>query len=488
MPDQNQPSFSRGRRWKIGLDMAVRTLLVLAVVVMVNDLGAKFFGRFYLSSQAQRLSTRTLSVVRSITNRVNVTVYFDTKDDGNFYPTINALLDEYHSANPNIVVRTVDYMRDAGEAEKIKERYKLGSAKDKDLVIFDCGGHWKTVNGDALSQVRLEPVPNATEREFRRKPIAFNGEIMFTAMLLAVENPKPLKAYFLQGHGEPSLSDAGDPGYLKFGAVLAENYIATEPLQLLGDNAVPDDCSLLVIAGPKTAFSPAELQKIDQYLAQGGRLFMLFNYLSLKQSSGLDSVLARWGVAVLADVVQDPKNSYSGNDVIINTFNNHPVVNPLTGMAVELILPRPVGALNLPNPAADAPKVDELLSSSPQSTLMGDATAAPRSYPLAVAVEQKAVPGVASTRGITRMVVAGDSTFLDNQMIKAVANSDFAGYAANWLLDRTVLLEGIGPRPVTEFRLTMTRNQQKTVRWLLLGGLPGAVLLFGGLVWLVRRK
>jgi hypothetical protein len=49
-----------------------------------------------------------------------------------------------------------------------------------------------------------------TEREFRRKPVAFNGEMMFTAMLLAVENPKPLKAYFLQGHGEPSLSDSGE--------------------------------------------------------------------------------------------------------------------------------------------------------------------------------------------------------------------------------------------------------------------------------------
>ena len=483
-----QPSFSPGRRWKIGFDVVVRTALVLAVVVMANYLGAKFYGRFYLSSQAQQLSTHTLNMLRSITNRVSVTVYFDTQDDGNFYPTIKALLDEYHSANPNIAVRTVDYVRDAGEAEKVKEQYKLGAAKDKDLVIFDNHGRVKTVNGGSLTQVRLEEVPNATEREFRRKPIASNGEMIFTAMLLAVENPKPLKAYFLQGDGEPLLSDSGDQGYLKFGAVLGENYIATEPLNLLGQNAVPDDCNLLVIAGPRTALNETELQKIDQYLAQGGRLFMLFNYLSLKQSSGLDSVLARWGVAVLADVVQDPKNSYSGNDVIINTFNNHPVVNPLTGMAVELILPRPVGAPNLPNPAADAPKVDELLSSSPQSTLMGDATAAPRSYPLAVAVEQKAVPGVASTRGITRMVVAGDSTFLDNQMIKAVANSDFAGYAANWLLDRTVLLEGIGPRPVTEFRLTMTRNQQKTVRWLLLGGLPGAVLLFGGLVWLVRRK
>jgi hypothetical protein len=155
---------------------------------------------------------------------------------------------------------------------------------------------------------------------------------------------------------------------------------------------------------------------------------------------------------------------------------------------VQLVLPRPVGAINAQNPPADAPKVDELLASSPQSTLMGEIAAAPRSYPLAVAVEQKVVPGVISTRGITRMVVAGDSTFLDNQMIDSGANRDFAGYAVNWLLDRPQLLEGIGPRPVTEFRLTMTRDQQKAVRWLLLGALPGMVLLFGWLVWLVRRK
>jgi hypothetical protein len=51
-----------------------------------------------------------------------------------------------------------------------------------------------------------------------------------------------------------------------------------------------------------------------------------------------------------------------------------------------------------------------------------------------------------------------------------------------------VFLEGIGPRPVTEFRLTMTQSQQKTVRWLLLGALPGGVLVFGWLVWLARRK
>ena len=86
------------------------------------------------------------------------------------------------------------------------------------------------------------------------------------------------------------------------------------------------------------------------------------------------------------------------------------------------------------------------------------------------------------------MIVVGDSFFLGNRQIESAANRDFAGYAAAWLLDRTVLLEGIGPRPVTEFRLTMTQAQQRNVRWLLLGALPGGVLALGCLVWLARRK
>jgi ABC-2 type transport system permease protein len=487
MAAKSQPSFSPGRRWRIAFDVVVRTALVLAVVVMVNYLGAKFYSRFYLSSQTQaQLSSRTLSVVHAITNRITVTVYYDKTDD--WYPAIIGLLNEYRSANPNISVKTVDYVRDAGEAQKVKEQYKLSSVTDKDLVIFDNAGHVKIVNGDALTQVKLEQVPNATKREFRRKPVAFNGEMAFTALLLAVENPKPFKAYFLQGHGEPSLSDSGETDYQKFGSVLAENYVATAPLQLAGDKAIPDDCNLLIIAGPRSALSETELQKIGQYLTQGGRLFMLFNRLSVTHPTGLEPIFARWGVNVIPDTVLDPNNTVSGQDVIIDDFSSHPVVNPLVPFRLQLILPRPVSKVDWKNPPADAPKVDELAFSGSHSTLEFDPTAAPHRYPLMAAVEQKPGPGVANARGTARIIVVGDSFFLGNHYIDGGANRDFAGYAANWLLDRTMLLEGIGPRPVTEFRLTMTRDQLQQVRWLLLGALPGGVLVFGWLVWLVRRK
>src|ERR1017187_268255 len=484
---KSQPSFSPGRRWKIGLDVVVRTALVLAVVVMVNYLGAHFFGRFYLSSQTRiQLAPQTINILRLLTNHINVTLYYNTKDENNFYPDIVALLNEYRLVNPRISIRTVDYMRDASEAEKIKEQYKLDSQTDKNLVIFDCDGRIKIAPGDALTQYTLEQIPNEKEREFQRKPVAFHGEITFTSMLLALENPKPLTAYFLQGHGEPALDDSGNVGYLKFGSILAQNYIAVQNLELTGDNPVPMDCNLLIIAAPTVPLSDLELQKIKKYIADGGRLFVLFNYASVNRPTGLEPILQDWGVNVFSDFVKDRNNST--DDIVVRKFSSHPVVNPLTKLALQVIRPRCVARMDWQNPPANAPQVDELAFSSDNSVLVSDPTAPPRSYPLMVAVEQKPVAGVANPRGNTRMIVVGDSIFLGNYCIEAGANRDFVSYAANWLLDRTTLLQGIGPRPVTEFRLLMTRTQQREVRWLLLGALPGAVLLFGCLVWLARRK
>jgi len=86
------------------------------------------------------------------------------------------------------------------------------------------------------------------------------------------------------------------------------------------------------------------------------------------------------------------------------------------------------------------------------------------------------------------MVVLGDDVFLGNYYLDAGGNRDFLNAALNWLLDRSQLLEGLGPRPVTEFRLQITTRQQQQLRWVLLGGLPSSVLLLGWLVWLARRK
>jgi ABC-type uncharacterized transport system involved in gliding motility auxiliary subunit len=285
------------------------------------------------------------------------------------------------------------------------------------------------------------------------------------------------------------LSDSDRRGFQKFTSVLEQNYIAVTNLEGVPITGVPMDCSLLIIAAPTRPFDPSELKQIAQYLQEGGRLFVMFNYVHNAPPTGLENILRTWGVGVMDDIVQDFSNSTSplGTDIKVYQFGKHPVVDAVSQLELQVYLPRPV--LKLPaSQSANAPQVDELFASGPGGTLMINANAPPNSYPLACAVEQKPVAGVTNPRGNTRIIVVGDATFLGNYMIDAGGNRDFLNSALNWLCDRPLLLSGIGPRPVTNFRLQITQHQQRELSWVVLGALPGAVLFFGWIVWLVRRR
>lgn len=488
---QLEPTFSRGRKWSIGFDVVLRTAVVLAVVGMLIYVSGRYFYRFHLSAQTRvELSPRTVNLLKSITNEVKVILYY-AKDD-RLYSSVAALAHEYRSINPRLQVETVDFRWDPAEAQKLKAAYKLGEVRDekeKNMVIFDSGGRSKIVNGAMLADFKLEQLPSEQEREFRRRLTAFNGERKFTEALLAVTSPRQLKACFLKGHGEHD-PRSGDElsGYLKFAEILTQNDIGFEELSLVGMQDVPTDCNLLIIAGPTTGIPEQELEKINKYLDEGGRLFALFNSAARDRLTGLERILIRRGVIVGESEVRDPANSLKGADVVVGAFSQHPVVKPLlvSDYNLDLIMPRPVGPAK--GGDSDGPKVEVIMASQATAVLAGDPSARAQSFPLAVACEKVGPRGVATERGTMRMIVVGDSFFLGNTAIELYANRDFAELAINWLLDRSELLEGVGPRPVEAFRINLTKAQLQSFQWILLGAMPGTILALGGLVWLRRRK
>ena len=493
-------SFSAGRRWGIFFSVIISIIAVIALVIMVNYLGARYYVRLTLSAQTrQQLSPQTVSLLKSITNEVNIVIYYDKKDD--LYGDILTLLDEYRLRNPKISVQTIDYRADAAAALKIKEKYKeyFGLTGGKNLVIFECNGRSKMIPGEILGHYILNPVDapeseangtNQTQRTFDKNLVSFQGETSFSAALLAVTSSKPLIAYFIEGHAEHASDDDKDvPGYGRFKTVLALNYIESGVItNLLGTNTVPADCNLLIIAGVRKRY-PIEWEKVRDYLNHGGKMLVLFNFFSRDYDTGLEAILADWGVDVGKNVIKDVSHSteHSGDDLIVGSFSpSHPLVNPLLGSALQLVRPRSVGAITNRS-GSDAPKVDELVFADWTARINDSPLPAGRPIPLIVAVEKAGAKGVFPEHGITRIVVAGDSFFLDNQMIDWADNRAFASYAINWLLDRKQLLAGVGPHPVVEYKLMMTRAQFSSVRWIFLAAMPGAFLLFGGAVWLRRR-
>jgi len=493
--DNSRPSFTPRRKWAVGFDLTVRTLAVVVVLVLLNYLSSRFFHREYLSEATkQELASRTRAVLGGITNQVDVTIYYNREDQ--FYPYVAALLREYQAINPLIHVQTVDYLRDAAEALRIKKEYKLPETdrdEEKNFVLFKSGTESRVIPGTLLAETQVEI--DQANKTYRRRAIAFNGETAFTAMLLAVTSPKQLHAYVLQGHGEHDV-DSGDElrGYLDFKSLLQQNAVKVDALMLTGTNDVPADCDLLVIPGPTRALPDFELAKVDKYLDAGGRLFALFNYEESGRT-GLEQLLAaKWDVLVTDGIVIDTNNAINsvtmapGRDVTVGAFSKHPAVQSLLNYNLNLIMPRVVGKKPVKENATDAPTVTVLFQTAPTAQLANYQRAFTTNFPLAVAVEKQAVPGVVTPRGSTRMVIVGDSFFLANGHIKILANRDFAGYALNWLLDRPQFTEGIGPKPFTEFRVVLTDRQMSKLRWQLLAVVPGGVLAFGILVWWRRRK
>lgn len=499
MTSNSNPSFTRGRKWNLSLNLLVSILAVLALVLMSNYLAARHFLRWSWSSNAQAdLSPLSLRVLSGVTNLVKVTLYFD-KSEPLSEMSWN-LLKAYRYANPLIQLESVDYTREPGAAQLIKSKYKLGEA-DRDVVIFSCQDRIKVVSQSELSDIDIQPLVTGQSQEVRRTH--FKGEALFTSAFLNVINTRQLKAYFLIGHGEHTPdSDDGVAGYSRFASVLRENNVQFDKLRLEGPGAIPNDCNLLIIAGPGDALHPDVLDKINRYLQQGGRLFLLFqNYITVRRDVGLEGVMANWGVAVGRNVVIDEKSYISPNktDLVSSTFGSHPVMRPVHFRQIYLVLPRAVSKDPRAPSGTDAPQIEPLLFTSEAgripSSVEADGSFSPKAandlsgnVPLMVAVEKGGVRNVNADRGTTRMIVVGDSVFLSNNNIDREANHDFASYAINWLLARPELLVNIPPKPISEYKLTMTAAQMATARWIMLGGFPGSVLLIGSLVWLRRRR
>jgi hypothetical protein len=500
-----KPSFTKLRRWTGTLNATLASAALLALVVMINYLASSHYVRWNVSrDMAFKLSRQTRNVVGALTNDVKVTLFFEKQGPNEeLYLLASALLAEYQGANPRHVhVGALDYKLLPGPAKDLITKYNI-RGQDKDFVLFECNGHQKVVYAREMANYDFSDLLAGRSKYVRRNE--FKGEMLFTSAIYTVSYPQALKTYFLYGHGE---NDPGKPGgeaeslgrtgYSKLAAILKEQMDSEwERIWLQGTNVIPQDCQLLIVAGPPgrgrsnapVAYSQEEIEKIGAYLKGGGRLLAL-----LTQPCGLDNLLAKqWGVRLgTSRVVDRDPNYYStDNPFLFQTAElfQHPIIDPLAKDRIPILMvyPRPLFPVEDHGKIPGGPEVKMLAATSGKGVdLEGHAG----TYDLLAAVEQGGIKGVDTPRGGgTRIVVAGDSDFLDDQWIESCeGNSEFAYLALNWLLQRPAIqLEGLAPRPIREYKLYLTDAESRRVHWLFLAGMPAGALALGGLVWLRRR-
>ncbi len=475
------------RRTVFAASSTAAVVLAVALVAMVNWLGYRHYSRGdWTSSKLYTLSAKSLNILKGLHADVRVVVLMTPSTP--LFSETKELLDRYQAASPRIKVEYIDPERDPLRTKTLAQEFGVSTAN---TVVFASGGRKKYVTSDQLAEYDYSGMQMGQAPKLK----GFKGEEQFTAAILAVVNPKVPKVYFVTGHGEHDPDAADGSGYSQLkDAIKRDNYDVEKTTLLAG--AVPADCDLLVIAGPKAPFTDPEKAALKAYLDKGGRALVMLDPVlgDRAQSSGLEALLKGYGVEVDNDLVVDPSKQlpfFSLAAVYVDQFRSHPVVDGMQGLAVLFPIARSVTTVAAPGATSSI-----LLTTSDkgwgQRDLKANATGqleikkapgdVPGPVPLGVAAQSEK-----DKEHGWRLVVFGNSAFASNQYLANAGNSNLVLNAVNWLANQEQAL-GIAPRSPEQVQLFLSETQMSHVLLISLILLPACAIALGVAVWWRRRR
>jgi len=467
--------FAR-RQARFGTLAVVSSLVVLAILSVVNYISLYQNKRWDLTANKQfSLSDQSRNVLQKLDSPLQVTVFAQEPE----FPRYQDRMKEYEYVSKKVATEYVD-------PDKKPTVAKQNNIQQYGTILLNYKGRSERVTSDAEQDIT-------------------NG-------IIKVVSGQQRKVYFSQGHGEKDSGSSEREGYSTVAQALGRENYTVDKLVLAQQGAVPDDASVLIVAGPKNDFFAPEVDALKKYLDKGGKLLLELDPPDRADSPPLTNLVALahdWGVDAGNNVVVD----VSGMGRLIGTdasvpiaappYPSHPITqrfnfitafplareaSPITG-GVNGHTAQPVVESSARSWAETDIKtlltsgqvsLDESKGDKKGPIVLGAAVSAP----LANAAPAK--PGDDAPKPETRVVVFGDSDFAENGVLGVQGNRDLFMNAVGWLSQQENLIS-IRPKEADDRRVTLTATQQNTITVMSLLLIPGLVFASGVYNWWRRR-
>ncbi len=472
----------QGRNVKYGSIAASSVVLVLGILVGLNWIASRQNKRWDLTASGQySLSDQTKQILRGLTQPVAIRVFYQGGAD-----QYRDQLAEYPYQSSQVKVEYIDVDRSPLQAQQ-------SNITAVPTLVLEYAG-------------RTERATSADEQAV-------------TNALKKVIEGRVKKIYFLQGHGEHDPTASDPMGYSGVAEALKGDNFEVANLTLAQAGKVPEDATIIVIAGPRTDLLAPELDLLRGYLKGGGKLHLMIDPPDKgagPEPTGLIGLAREWGVQVGNDLIVDA----SGLGQLIGTDASVPVAMPVPH-AITTNFPRLITAFPLARSVTpveggvEGRVAQRVLETSPQSWSEADvkglfATGRPerdlekgdKAGPVTIAAAVSAPaadapapapppadgapPAPEAPKPETRVVVVGDSDFAANRAIGLQGNRDIFLNMANWLAQQENLI-AIRPRDAQDRPLTMTADQGTMVFWFTLVLIPALLFANAVRVWWRRR-
>jgi len=298
----------------------------LVFVVLVNMIAASHFFRLDLTEEKRySIKQPTKEILNSIDDNVYVEVYLEGSLNGEFKrfrKSIEETLEEFRVYSGNkIQYSFVDPSSAMSEKARSEFMNELASKGIQPTNVIDNNAGQRVEKiifpGVLISYGGFETGVTLLKGNKARTPEeeinqSIEGiEFELANAIYKLTNTDRRRVGFVTGHGElDSLQMAG------FNNALLEVYDVFK-VDLSRKNVLKN-YDALIIAKPRTAFTPSDKFKLDQYIMQGGKVMFLLdkleatmdsasneNYFAFPYNLNLDDQLFRYGVRINLDLVED---------------------------------------------------------------------------------------------------------------------------------------------------------------------------------------
>jgi ABC-type uncharacterized transport system involved in gliding motility auxiliary subunit len=479
------------------VEIALATLGAAGVLAALAYLAALFPARFDLTeARTHSLSPQSVAMLKRIERPVRIVFFHDPM----MRETVE-LYEQVAAQNRLIAVEFRDPMLNPAQARLLGVQFA----------------------GTALLQ-----------SEERKLQIHGGSETDIVNGVLRVSQGVTQAVCFLEGHGEANPFSAESHDHLEGAAghshglgpqytvhevhgmakarhsLEAMNY-SVEKVSLAGSGEIPARCSVLVVAGPKSALLAPEVAAVRRFLVAGGKaIFLLDPFVR----TGLEPVLRQYGI-VLDDRIVIDRTHHFWADLsapAVTDYNHHlitrqlpmtffPGARPLAPTAERVpgttVVPLANSSRNSwaqahaervefkegrdlpgPNTLMVIAALRPVAPDSPAATAFGPQAG----RPLGAAAPEAAEPVTAGSQ----IVVVGDSDFATNSFFHIMGNGKLFLNAVNYLAARENLV-GVEPRTRDLPRVNLTNRQVKGTFFLSVVLVPLLLAFVGCAVWWRQR-
>ncbi|HDT15026.1 MAG TPA: hypothetical protein ENN55_02335 [Firmicutes bacterium] len=455
------------RQARYGINAGIYTLLVLGIIVVIQAIAVSRPVVIDLTEEKKyTLSEQTLNVLNSLDAGINAYYFYSVSARS---VRVEDRLKMYETASPKFRFFAVDADKNPAEAQRLGiERYGLIALQREDT--------------GAIERVELL------------------SEEGITNALLRLVRDEVKKIYFTTGHGEPAIDAPHNDknGISIFAGELKKVNYGTGELEIFSEGKVPEDCAVLVIAGPKTDIFPGEADAISDYLLKGGRIVVM--YPPMTGLPNLEKLMLKYGITAHNDIVVDNVSRMLGGDFlmpIISSYDYHKITAALGRTSSFMPMARSFNIKSEINGIKLYPIAETHPSAWGETDLagirQGRAAKDEKDYsaPLIVAAIADIdngvfASGIQSVDTNAKIVVFGSVEFVLNNYIGTAANKNFVMNTISYLAEDEDLL-AIPPKDNSFEPLFMSKVQGRMLFLIPAVFLP-LLFLAAGIMVFVRRR